>query len=86
MMPNLDSNFEWAKDWNNNPARCVRLTQNAHDFILHTLESASVANKALVKELLNSKTSNIDRFNQAVEDGVRLKLSIQELKQTGETA
>jgi hypothetical protein len=50
------------------------------------LESASVANQALVKELLNSKTSNIDCFNQAVEDGVRLKLSIQELKQTGETA
>ncbi len=82
---NLDSNFEWAKDWNNNPTRCVHLTQNAYDIVLNILENAAVANQALVKQLLNSKTSNIDRFNQVVEDGVRLKLSIQELKRTGET-
>jgi len=86
MMPNLDSNFEWATDWKSNPTRCVHLTQNAYDFVLHTLESASVANQALVKKLLNSKTSNLDRFNEAVENGIRLKLSIQELKRTGETA
>jgi hypothetical protein len=86
MNPNLDSNFEWAKDWNQRPTRCINLTQNAYDFILNTLESAAIANQVLVKQLLNSKsnTPNIDRFTQAVEDGIRLKLSIQELKRTGE--
>lgn len=40
---NLDSNFEWAKDWNNNPTRCVHLTQNAYDIVLNTLENAAGA-------------------------------------------
>lgn len=84
MMPNFDSNFEWAKDWNNNPTRCIHLTHNAYECVLNTLETALIANQAAVKQLLTNN-KNAERFDQLVENGVKLKLSIQELKRTGDT-
>ncbi len=84
-MKDMGSNFEWAKAWQEYPTRCIHLTQNGYECVLHTLESALETNQALIKELMNSKTMSVDRFDQEIERGVRLKLSIQELKRTGDT-
>lgn len=81
---NLDSNFDWANEWNTRPSRCIKLTQNAYDCILNTMQQEMIRNQATVKELLNMKTANVDEFNRSVEYGVKLKLSLQELKRIGD--
>lgn len=84
MNSSMESNFEWANDWQGYPTRCVHLTQNGYECVLHTMESAFEQNQALVKQLMASKSMTVDRLNEEVERGLRLKLSIQELKRIGD--
>lgn len=48
------------------------------------MQQEMIRNQATVKELLNMKTANVDEFNRSVEYGVKLKLSLQELKRMGD--
>lgn len=83
-MSNTEQQFDWAQKWNSYPTRCVNMTQNAYECVITLLEEELQHNQSRVRRMMGERAGKIEYLQGEIERGVKIKLTLQELKRIGD--
>lgn len=78
----MNDDVSWIDSWtwNQSPVNCIKMTHNAYACIVIELEEAIKANEELVKRLMKDKTCPVSVLREEMDRGLRLKFTIDEIK------